>query len=166
MSNFSWIIFSNKMANSLMVVGVCCYLVRVYLHPFIKKTMDKRSLFFIDLKNSVISQKEENKILLSAIKAQEAHTVQLLAKMRVWAEVLEQKQTIFCKEESLQAQRLLLYLQKRADGLCQERLKNETFSRVYEKTYQQVTDHFKDKDAHTLYVQTLIAGLAKGDSRG
>lgn len=166
MSSFTWWIALNKIANFVMVVGVCWYATKKYLHPFIKKTLDSRLLFIIELQNFIQSQKDENAALVESAKVQEARTKTLLAKMDLWNQVIAQRNAQYQKEVIAQEQRCLVYLQKRADGLCQERLKKETFARVFRNTHDQVSEYFEDQQKHATYVKTLLAGLKKGAHRG
>lgn len=166
MSSFTWWIALNKIANFAMVVAVCWYATKKYLHPFIKKTLDSRLLFTIELQNFIQSQKDENTALVESAKRQEVHAQTLLAKMDRWNQVIAQRNAQYQKEAIAQEQRCLVYLQKRADGLCQERLKKETFARVFRKTHDQVSEYFEDQQKHAAYVKTLLTGLKKGAHRG
>ena len=166
MSSFSWFIFSNKIANSALVLGVCWYLIRTYLQPFIKKTMNDRLAFSVDLQNFAHLQKQENEALLNTIKQYEQEAEQLLKKMHVWNQVLENKKTLELQQAFAQEQRSLAYLQKRADGLCQEHIRHAAFSRIYTQTQEEVVAHFKNEKVHHDYLQAIIDRLPKGACRG
>lgn len=166
MFSFSPWIAVNKVANFCVLLLVCWYLIRQRLYPVIQKIVEQRAADSGQLRQTLVAIAQKNSELLQAIDAQEKQAQLLLTKIEVW------KTTVAVKEEQADAQRLLLeqkclmYLKKRADGLCQEQLRREILPVVFKKTHAQVVTFFKEEGAQAGYINDLLNGLPKGKMHG
>ncbi len=166
MFSFSWWMFLNKCANFLMLFAVCWYFVRKYLSPWARKALEERVSSLNALQEEALDLAKKRVATAEAFEAQEAYAASLLVKIQVWKAAMEVKDHNYKVQEELQEKRCHEYLQRRADGLCQERLKQEMLPRVYEQTREQVITFFKNKEEHVRYVKQLVAGLPKGKTHG
>lgn len=166
MLSFSPWIALNKIANFCVLLLVCWYLVRQRFFPIIRKALEQKALESIKLRETLVDIAQKNSELIQAIDTQEKQTQLLLSKIELWkAKVIEKREQSVAQGVLLE-QKCLIYLKKRADGLCQEQLKREILPLVFKKTRDEVVAFFKEEETQVRYVNDLLTGLPKGRTHG
>lgn len=163
--NFWWIFF-NKSANFLLLCGVCAYIVRGYMYPFIRETLQAKALRRTELQEEFEQLLKENNDTIRALDAQKRNTKTLLEKIELWKSAVALKEREYGVQKAQLEQKCTLYLKERAQGLCQDYLRKATFPKIFKATQEEVQTFFKDTQHQTEYVKKIIVGLSKGKMHG
>ena len=138
MSSFSWGMLLNKLLNLGVLIGACSYLVSKYLSPYIKKSLKLREERLFLLEQEVVELRVKKTDIMQAVEVQKAYAEQLLGKIQLWKNMMEEREEANAFERKKTEENSLEYLKKRADGLCQEFLKRDVMPQVFLETKEQV----------------------------
>lgn len=166
MSSFSWWGLLNKLLNLGMLVGGCSYLVSKYLTPYIKRNLKLREERLFLLEQEAVELRMKKTEVMQEMEEQKAHAAQLLGKIQVWKNMMEEREELNASEKKEIEKKSLEYLKKRADGLCQEFLRREVMPQVFLETKEKVIAFFVSEEVQKEYVARSLKVLGKGDGRG
>lgn len=120
----------------------------------------------IDLKKEKIDLQEKIAEIIQGTQAKQVYATQLLGKIQMWKTVMEERERARDAEQKMLEQKSLEYLQRRADGLCQEYLKREVMPQIFSETKSQLFDFFTHKNAQKQYLDKCLKGLVRENGRG
>ena len=166
MSSFSWGTLINKLLNLGMLIAACAYLVAKYLAPYIKKSLKQREEHLFALEQEAVELRVKKAEVIREMEDQKAYAQQLLWKVQLWKNVMEERENVYAIERKEIEKKSLEYLKKRADGLCQEFLRREVIPHIFTQTNEQVLVFFADEKAQREYVTSSLKVLIKENVRG
>jgi len=166
MSDFSWMGLLNKLLNLAVLVGVCGYLFKKHAFPAIKGALDSRKRLLSDLKKEVSDLQEKTDALSQQTAQAQARATFLLGRIEEWKKALQQQQYDRSQDAQKTEQASRAYLQKRAEGLCQEYMKRDLVREIVERTEQEVRTFFADKKNQNQYITQHLKLLSQRKSRG
>ena len=166
MSSFSWGSLINKLLNLGMLIAACAYLVRRYLAPYIKKSLKQREEWIFALEQEAVELRVKKADIVREMEEQKVHAEQLLWKVQLWKNVMEDRENVYALERKEIEKNSLEYLKKRADGLCQEFLRREVIPQIFLQTKEQVSGFFSDEKAQKEYIVASLKVLSKESIRG
>ncbi len=166
MSSFSWGMLINKFLNLGMLIAACAYLVKKYLAPHIKKSLKLREERLFTLEQEAVELRVKKAEVIREIEDQKAYAQQLLSKVQLWKNVMEEREAGYEQERKEIEKKSLEYLKKRADGLCQEFLKREVIPSIFTQTKEQVVVFFANEKAQRDYLAISLKVFTKENVRG
>ncbi len=166
MSSFSWPILFNKLLNLGVLVTTCIYLAKKYLSPYIKKSLKHREEQIFLLEQEVLGLRVKKTDSIREMDEQKAYAAQLLWKVQLWKNVMEERCILQDQERTIIEKKSLEYLKKRADGLCHEYLKREVIPQIFAQTKEQVLTFFVDEKIQKKYIATSLISMTKGNLHG
>ena len=166
MSSFSWGALVNKFLNLGMLVAACAYLVTKYLAPYIRKILKQREEHIFSLEQEAVELRVKKAEVIREMEEQKAYAEQLLWKVQLWKNVMEERDAGYDRERKIIEKNSLEYLKKRADGLCQEFLRREVIPHIFLQTKEQVCIFFANEKAQREYMATSLKVLTNKENVG
>ena len=160
-SSYSWWDIANKLANFALLMATLWHLNKKYIYPYIVETFKKRKQYFTDHELRQNELSIAHAAVIQDIEHQQRETKLLLVKIDVWQKNLQQSRKKNAEQRVLIEQQSIEYLKKRADGLCEEQLRQEVVPIVLQLVHERLMNQFAAPVQQKNYIDRSLAYFIK-----